>query len=163
MGREGGSSLLCLENYVSTRKCWHVTVNGSVPCVVPRMIEAVSELHGLSLFGRQDAWRLVCIRGGVVMIVVGTVCWLLFAVACFLGSIWGRGGGGSCSVVKLLGGRVAIVVCRQIVDDTVQSPVVCGCVFSGSVCGGSSSVVKLLGARVQSGLCCQLIDDSVLW
>ena len=70
------------------------------------MIEAVSVLHGLSLFGRQDAWRLVCIRGGVVMIVVGTACWLLFAVACFLGSLWG----GSSSVVKLLGGRGAIVV-----------------------------------------------------
>ena len=86
---------------------------GQCHCVVPRMIEAVSELHGLSLFGRQEAWRLVCIRGGVVMIVVGTACWLLVAVACFLGSLWGGGGGGSCSVVKLLGGRVAIVVCRQ--------------------------------------------------
>ena len=39
-----------------------------------------------------------------------------------------------CSVVKLLGGRVATVVCRQIVD-TVQFAVVCGCGFSGSVCG----------------------------
>ena len=45
------------------------------------------------------------IRGGVVKL-VGTVCWLLFAVA-FLGLRMGRGSG---SVVKLLGGRGAIVV-----------------------------------------------------
>ena len=33
-------------------------------------------------------------------------------------------------------GRVATVVCRQIVDDTLQFAVVCGCVFSGSACWG---------------------------
>ena len=43
---------------------------------------------------------------GVVVKLVGTVCWLLFAVA-FLGLRMGRGSG---SVVKLLGGRGAIVV-----------------------------------------------------
>ena len=62
-------------------------------------------------------------------------------------------------------GRVATVVCRQIVDDTLQF---CCCVWLRvlGLClwggGGSSSVVKLLGVRVQSGLYCRLIVVSGL-
>ena len=43
--------------------------------------------HGLSLFGLQAAWRPVCIRGGVVKMVLA-LCWLCCVCGCvFLGSV----------------------------------------------------------------------------
>ena len=66
-------------NYVLTCMCWHVAVKGSVPCLVPRMSEAV----WLCRMGRR--YSVVKLLGGlcafvvvVVKMVVGTVCWLLF-------------------------------------------------------------------------------------
>ena len=54
--------------------------------------------------GRQAAWRPRCNRGGVVKRLVA-LCSLLVVIACS----WALYEG-SCSVVKLLGGRGAIVV-----------------------------------------------------
>ena len=59
---------------------------------------------------------------------------------------------GSSSVVKLLGGRGAIMlVLSKTVDGTVLLLLCCDCVSLGLCVRGSSSVVKLIGGRVQSG------------
>ena len=55
--------------------------------------------------GRQAAWRPRCNRGGVVILVDGTVLLLLFVVACSRAQCVG-----SSSVVKLHGDRGAIML-----------------------------------------------------
>ena len=80
------------ENYVLTCMCWHVAVNWSVPCLVPRMSEFVGYVAWFVVVGLQIAWRPACIRGGVVKMVVGTVCWLLFC-GCVSWALYGGGGG----------------------------------------------------------------------
>ena len=99
--------------------------------------------HGLSLFGRQAAWRPVCIRGGVVKMVVGTVLAVAELWLRFLGSVWGvQARSSSC-----FGGRGAIVVVssRRLVVLCILL-VICD-VLLGLCMRGSSSVVKLLGGR----------------
>ena len=77
---------------MSTGMCWHVAVIGSVPCLVPRMSEAV----WLCSMGRR--YSVVKLLGGLCAFVVVLSRWLFalcvgccFAVA-FLGLCMGRGG-----------------------------------------------------------------------
>ena len=116
MGREGGSSLLCLGGTTCRPASVGMLQSGG-KCLVlnHECMKLFVVSHGLSLFGLQAAWRPVCIRGGVVKIVLA-LCWLCCVAVCvFLGSVCGfklgrqaawrprcnRGG-----VVKTVGGTV---------------------------------------------------------
>ena len=69
-------------------------------------------LHGLSLFGRQAAWWPVCIRGGVVKMVVGAV---LAVAELWLRVSWALGGGGGVQArsSSCLAAEVQSLWCRQ--------------------------------------------------
>ncbi len=85
-GVKGDHRSCVWENYVLTCMCWHVAVNWSVPCLVPRMSEAVGCVAWV-VVGLQIAWRHVCIRGGVVKWLVALCSLLVFVIACYLGSV----------------------------------------------------------------------------
>ena len=103
------------------------------------------------MLGRQAAWRPRCNRGGVVKTVDGTVHSAVVVCLRVLGLCMQ----GSSSVVKLLGGRGAImVVLSSWLMALCFLLLFCDCVLLGLCVRGSSSVVKLIGGRVQSCWCC---------
>ena len=78
------------------------------------------------------------------------VCWFVIACSWALYE-------GSSSVVKLLGGRGAIVVVssRRLMALCILL-LWCGCVFFGSVCRVRARSSSCLAAEVQSWWCCQV-------
>ena len=118
--------------------CWLLLSCGCVSWAV----------YGGFKLGRQAAWRPRCNRCGVVKWLVA-LCSLLVICDCVLLGLCMRG---SSSVVKLLGGRGAIMVVlsRRLMALCILL-LCCDCVLLGLCVWGSSSVVELIGGRVQSG------------
>ena len=117
--------------------------------------------------GRQAAWRPRGNRGGVVKTLMA-LCILMLCCGCvsrtlyiIILRIWESivyawenflvAKQGSSSVVKLLGGRGAIVmVSTRTVVGTVQSAAVCGCVSHGLSVHIRARSSRLINGRVQS-------------
>ena len=144
-GVRGIFALVSGGNYVSTCMCWHVAVRrGSVPGLEPRMSEAVCCV----------AW-VVAIRSSSCLAAYvhswwcrQDGCWHCAGCCCVVVACSWALYEGSSSVVKLLGGRGAIVVVSSKRLVALCSLLVfCDCVFLGLCMRGSSSVVKLLGGR----------------